>query len=492
MSSSDLSEALLISYIALLGALTVRLTSSSLAEILRQFALALPLGCCYVVASAIGVAAISSAWNPIATLAVPFLPCLWVFFRCCGGRAARQVLQGGVVLVMYFLLVLVLRRWNLTILSYDSYYYLFIGGGFVTSASFFESAELLTSYPVFIVVLQGLCQFLGEDYSPSIGPLFVLCVLLYIVFCVLQQLRGRGAVNYLVTGILLAVTFGSLLSPYFIIHQIFYLNNHTAHGCMMFLVVMEICLLASTSDESRKERINLALLIFTLLGGIMFSRIEGLVVASFVMVLLAETKSLTGKQFFLGTGVLIGFQLLWTLLFFKAQLTTTVQLPKGTYINTLQMLVTMAPPLAICGAYLIPSLRKTTFMWPKCALLAVCGGVCFHALMSPTHYAETVTNTLYNLIFFVPWGTFWPIAALAVCCSFFMPRDRRASAVCFMLLVYPLILVALTAWRDPYRVGWGDSANRMMGHLIPFVVYLALFTTLDVIWARSSPRYSKK
>jgi hypothetical protein len=326
--------------------------------------------------------------------------------------------------------------------------------------------------------MHGLMQFFGEDYAVTLSPLFVACSFLYTVFCLLEALRGRARMVYLAAATLLAIASFTLLSPYFIVHQIFYVNNHVAHGSMMFLAVMEICALAAISDEAKESKTNHVLIIFTLLGGVLFSRIEGPLLTSFLLVLLAETKKLNGKQFLWGTITLTAFLLVWTLLLWDHQDSA------GSSISPLRMFAMMAPPIAMCAAYSVPRLRQSSHVWRYFVVLLLLGVLIRHANQNPSHYAEAVSNTLYNLIFLIPWGILWPMAALAFCYTICTPRDRRDSCICYVLLVYPLLLIALSALRNPYRLGWGDSGNRMMGHLIPFVVYLVVFKAVDILSAR--------
>lgn len=475
MSSSDLIEASLIAYMSLLGVLTVRLKSTSPIEMFRQFSLSLPLGSCYLVAAAIASIAIFSSWQAVFILSAPAIPCLWCFCGNSRSDPRRYILQALGVVAAFFFLVLLLRVWNITILSYDSYAYVGLGGGFVNSAKFSDSSGFFTTYPVFIVVLQGLAQFFGLDYSPSVGPLFVACSLSYIIFCFSLRLRNRGIFTRVIAALLFLSALTALLSPYFIVHQIFYINNHTAHGCLMFLAVMEICSLSlMTEAESARER-NFTLIIFTLLGGVAFSRIEGALIASFLLVLLAEARKITGRQFFAGTVFFIMFQLVWTLLLQKDFNFSTSS------VNEFRLFGMMSIPALICFAYVIPPVRRTAHLWRFVVIIVIMGALYYHTQRSPAHLAQAIAHIVYNLLYYVPWGIFWPVAVLAFGCALYAPRNNRISAVCYVLSVYVMTLFALTAFRNPYRVGWGDSGNRMMGHLIPFVIYLVTFKVLEVL-----------
>ena len=481
MSSSDLIEPTIVTYIALLGALTIRLTSSSVLQILRQFALALPLGCCYIVTASIISLILFSKWLPWFVLVAPLAPCLWAFRSLSSERYGRTALQGGIVLCGYFIVAALLRWLNIAIFSYDSFHFVFLASGFAHSAHFSHFADLFFSYASFIVSLQGLVQFFGQDYTSSISPLFILCALSYTLLCILMRLRGNKLLAYVAATLLTIISITCIFSPYFVLHQIFYVNNHRFHGCMMFLAVMEICSLATSQEQNAAERSNYGLIIFTLILGVIFSRIEGPLTATLLLILVAETKKLSGKQFVVKTLLVLSFYLGWTLLLSRYRHLSGRVAPTGSFITPFRMLELIGPSLLVCGAYSMQYFRRSTFAWRHIVILTLIGALIGHAIASPQHYAETVSNSLHNLLLLVPWGIFWPIAALALCYTLSKARDLRESYVCFVLIAYPLMLLALSAFRTPYRLGWGDSGNRMMGHLIPFVAYIVIFRALEAI-----------
>lgn len=481
MPSSEMTEALLVSYIALLGLLTIRASHGTIADIFRTFALALPLGCCYLVSAGILSVALFGAWNAPFILLAPLSLCLWYNWRRLPRMRGFDVLRGLLVLGAYALMVMTCYRWNLTTMSYDSYYYVLLGGMFVNSAPFPAFADFFRSYPIFLVVIQGLLQFFGKDCAISIGPLFVACVLSYITFCCIQRLRGCGILAGILGISLLVVVPGALLSSYFLIHQIFYVHNHTVHGALMFLAVMEICLLAALHEEEDDGQRAHTLIIFALLGGVAFSRIEGPLIASFILVLLAETKKLTARRFVFGTLVLVAFQLIWALSVWKYRNLSGRVAQAGSFINHDQMFAMMAPPIVVSLAYLVSVARKSIWTWRYLVIFFLIGILIRHAVLRPEHHAETLTSMAYNLLVLVPWGFFWAIAALAACYALRSPRDLRDLYVGYIIVAYPLIVLALATFRTPYRQGWGDSGNRMMVHLVPFVTYLVLFRALEIV-----------
>jgi hypothetical protein len=486
MSSNSLIEPAIITYIALLGALTIRLRGSSPLQIFRQFALALPLGCCYTVAAGIISLALFSKWLPWFVLLAPLVPCLWAFRKFSSDGCGRTALSGSVVLICYFLFSALLRSLNIAIFSYDSFQFVFLSSGYAHSTHLAHFADFFFSYASFIVALQALVQFFGEDYASTGGPLFILCALSYTLMCLLGHIRGSKPLIYLAAGLLTMLAITCIYSPYFVIHQVFYVNNHRFHGCMMFLAVMEICSFAETKNPSPKEQRNYYLTIFGLLGGVVFSRIEGPLAATLLLVLLAETKKLSGKQFALGTMSFMGFYLVWTLLLWRYRHLSGHVAPIGSFITPFRMLELMVPSVLLCGAYSQQFLRRSTVAWRYVVILTLLGSLIVHASTRPQHYAETVSNSLNNLLFLVPWGAFWPIAGLTVCYSLCTSRNLRESCISFVLIAYPLILLTLSAFRTPYRQGWGDSGNRMMGHMIPFVAYIVIFKALEAISVASN------
>ena len=84
-----------------------------------------------------------------------------------------------------------------------------------------------------------------------------------------------------------------------------------------------------------------------------------------------------------------------------------------------------------------------------------------------------------NLIATGYWGSFWwTFGPLVVLMAIFGPRLKREDVWLEVLGGGLLLILLLGVIRSsPYRLGWGDSGNRMLVHLAPLVV---MYTVLKV------------
>jgi hypothetical protein len=88
----------------------------------------------------------------------------------------------------------------------------------------------------------------------------------------------------------------------------------------------------------------------------------------------------------------------------------------------------------------------------------------------PKHTAESIYNTIINLIGSSEWGITWVcfLAFLFIIAMFSKSKEKEF----FMIAIVPtVILFFLTVYgRTPFRIGLGDSFNRMVLHVVPLII----------------------
>ncbi len=137
------------------------------------------------------------------------------------------------------------------------------------------------------------------------------------------------------------------------------------------------------------------------------------------------------------------------------------------------------------------------FLWtllPRSALVgrvnrllpALVAGVFGIALLAafatrPAHMIESAGNWLWNLTQLRTWGTFWYGFALVILVSLVAPPPRFRQVFAIGLPVYAALILLLVYFRSPYRLGNGDSANRMTIHLVPLIFYYAAMKCMRAV-----------
>ena len=113
-------------------------------------------------------------------------------------------------------------------------------------------------------------------------------------------------------------------------------------------------------------------------------------------------------------------------------------------------------------------------------------------IVAPSHGWISIKSMVMNLFQFAGhWGVFWWLVAIAIVThkfrrTNFVEGARAEHGLIFLIGVVVIsVIIALSFFRVPYRVGYGDSGNRLMVMAFPFfVIYLyhsCLFTNFNLI-----------
>ena len=116
---------------------------------------------------------------------------------------------------------------------------------------------------------------------------------------------------------------------------------------------------------------------------------------------------------------------------------------------------------------LMPHLSK--IMLGSLVLLLV-----FMVIQKPEHMMKSAYINVLNLFRFGRWGITWLIFSLLFIFSATGPRVPKGESLFYTIISFYGLLLAIAYFRNPYRIGWYDSANRMLTHILPIVVLYVL------------------
>ncbi|MFM1807054.1 MAG: hypothetical protein RL212_1313 [Pseudomonadota bacterium] len=114
-------------------------------------------------------------------------------------------------------------------------------------------------------------------------------------------------------------------------------------------------------------------------------------------------------------------------------------------------------------------------------IIAICAFVLVILFtIAPSHGWLSIKSMTTNLFLFAgKWGVFWWMVAITIFIhtfwnSNFVERRRPELGLVFLIgIVIISVIIALSFFRGSYRVGYGDSGNRLMVMAFPFfVIYL--------------------
>ncbi|MEA1937803.1 MAG: hypothetical protein U9N14_01760, partial [Pseudomonadota bacterium] len=140
--------------------------------------------------------------------------------------------------------------------------------------------------------------------------------------------------------------------------------------------------------------------------------------------------------------------------------------------------------LIICMLLLIAGLNVAAF-WPAMRPLykhlpdMAVTGLLFVLMLAiaikPAHMSQSITAFAANIFGMGRWGSLG-MALLVLYTAIWLSgpsRDFYSRMIPRFIAAYILALLFLSFFRIPYRVNWGDSANRMMVHIVPLLLTYA-------------------
>jgi hypothetical protein len=406
-----------------------------------------------------GAAAIGSCAAAVALIAAYGLLGTW---RITGADAAW--LAGGVAATATA--AAAAGAWNYSLASFDSIVQLMMGRTIAFEGVVVPLlAEPLGSRGAFLPALHSAAVLIGEGYLHSVQPAFAVSFAMAFVVLGSRMARHVGMSANAASGLpLLALV--ALGTTYFILFQAFYIHDSfpsmvylTAGTCTLWLALHE-------RDESW--------LIFAIPAFIAFSilRIEG---PLFAMIFLAP--ALTHGRLDFGRRlaaalVYAGSVGTWYLLLLVLH-------PGSGFLaagNNLAVLGLLAGLVGLVGASRVRWVERLMDAHLFTLMLATAvAAIAVLCVLKPGHMQINAGVIGQNLFHSGRWGVTWTIMLLAALFAFPQPRIPHGRLLVGGVALFVLLVLALGALRVPYRVGWGDSANRMMTHILPLA---ALYVTL--------------
>lgn len=315
----------------------------------------------------------------------------------------------------------------------------------------------IVSYGVFLplqlLIYETLIQS-GWVYSCMVtGFLVSLCIL--IIFHV---------ATYLDTSCKSFILIGSLVitAPIFFI-SFKYLHNHALQSFLFFATFTLIL---------HYERILTGDLIFQVVAcvfilALTLNRMESPIFVAILIFFMVSTLDVSkgALKHIFTISILTGL-MWWTYVLFKSFEYSDV------IIKPWSGMVAVALLLGSVGVLQIqPLLNK--YCRQEILALATLTGLILFAVSSREHFFISFYSLIMNMFWTGGWGSFWWITISTVCLfQYFVftkkiPQIKNNIWIIFIFLILGVILF-LSWFRVPYRLGYGDSGNRMLFLAIPF------------------------
>ncbi|HUN81153.1 MAG TPA: discoidin domain-containing protein [Phycisphaerae bacterium] len=358
-------------------------------------------------------------------------------------------------------------QYNFAVLSYDSFNQILLGKALAYYGGFHPQVHpAMASWGAFVLVLQSAAVFLKVDFLyapwPVMGLVFLACFI-HLGRRSLQALQVKGSVSFFfaASGALL------IASAYFFTFQCFYIHNNLPSAAFLSIALACMWLSIQTRDSGWTRFAVLAFMAFTLL------RTEAPLFAIVFLVPLLWMDGVNRRTRLICAGPLAVLTVLWYLrLISLIGKGTDILSPAKAYILMAAMtvfLILMAIPDRPAWRRLVQSLP---WLIPTLAAALAIATLVY----KPQLMRDCAIAMMDNCFVKGRWGVTWAVVLGACAVAVTLPRLPRQHLWTVGPGAFVLLLWILGIFRQhPYRIGWGDSANRLMTQVLPvLVMYLIL------------------
>jgi hypothetical protein len=365
------------------------------------------------------------------------------------------------VMVAFVIVVSVASRYNYSIASYDSVAQIMLGRDIANHGFTELTTNDLASWGVFLPLLQSASVFLGDGYMYAAQPAFAFTLL--ITFLYLSQRVARQSFYgiYAATAISLLATL-TLASTYFMVFQVFYIHNGLIAATYLFVAITTFWLALS-------ERNNIWL-IFAMLAllGFSISRTEAPLFALIFLSLLISSGQIPYRIRLTATLPYLIILVLWYLSLLRVMGGGTDILDPTKALAIVGLLIAFGVLVGLSyyrwvEFYLLPAL-------PMIMLGVFLVGLVLLFILKPMDMQTNLTAILMNMFDSGRWGITWHILLGLLVLGTIQPRFNNEKLFFYGIPLFFALLLALGFMRLPYRLGWGDSANRIITHIMPIIL----------------------
>jgi hypothetical protein len=405
--------------------------------------------------------------SPIITLTLTtLLPVGWWLY--CKKKIHVLNIKFRSILLSLFLIVLLvgfIRHIELTTVTPDSFYYLTISSllnsGNMTSVQPFTLLTRMLAVPL----MHAPASLVNEFFLPSITPILAISTALSLTWFCQEGLRYELKDLRIVRAFAIAGLCLLLTNNRFVFHT-FYINGHLLNAALLVFITGSAWLLISQAEISRK---SLYIMIFCAIPALVVTRPEASIFAVLaIMPLLLSCKVPLKHRVILMAA--LGFSIIaWHGFLWSEYVRANIDLEPSVMWMFLVgfALIIFTPILAW---------RKIEKIAPNHILTALEIGLwlalTLAAIREPRILYRSVFATIENVLFNAGgWGVSLIILGALVLIVLLITNATNRIFLRYPLTTFvPLSLLLAYLRGGAYRVGHGDSLNRMLFHFVPLAI----------------------
>jgi hypothetical protein len=365
-----------------------------------------------------------------------------------------------------FLLALLLAsKFNFSYVSSDSMKQLITGRRIAYEGLSSGVIEELSLRGIFLSQLQSAGVFLKVDYLVAAQPAFAYTFILTFFF-LSRQVIGHLFSDHKRAFVLSLLTTLALCSTYFIVFQFFYIHNSLISAVYLLTAVISIWLAFREDNHSWVILGILALLGFSL------ARTESPLFALIFFLLVISADHIPFQIRWRTILPPLFLLIVWySYLFARMGEGTKILDPEKTLVIIVALIacsiLVLLSELRWIKRYLLPYL-------PKIMLGALVLILLLMVVQKPQHMRTSLNIIFLNTGVYGRWGITWLVFSLLFLVSLLGPRFPEEQFFFVGISSYFSLLMAIVYFRNPWRIGWYDSANRLLTHILPIVILYVL------------------
>ena len=370
-------------------------------------------------------------------------------------------------------LVVAFRALNLVSYHIDSFRYL-VASGLLRSDNYGEaSVNLLEKRGLSSPIMHSLAGAYGEDYVRSFAPILTLAMIAIVAWFIVTMFDGRRArlltIGPTVGAILLLATNNRM------VWNAFYINDHLIFGVAFLVAAGAVWMMAFGRDTSREAMLTCLSLALPVL---VVSRPEGFIAAVLVLLPFTITTAVTASWRSAAIRVLGYSTTVWF---------GYITLSRH-HLGASFSLESAAPTLVGIGLLAVATLvrRVPDGPWGRRVLhvgeASLWTALGLFAWRDPEILRTSLLSTYENQIGGAgSWGLSLIALGFLGVIALLVGNDRALIHLRYPLTTLLPVFFLLAYLRGgPYRVGQGDSLNRMLLQVVPLLVLYATCASLAI------------
>ncbi len=378
-------------------------------------------------------------------------------WRCAWRRVVAAQTAAVAILALATALAL---RWNLSVLSVDSFAFIELGLAFarISDAQHIGLA-FVHSWPISAVLLHATSGVAGVEYLYFLMPVASFAFIATFAVAAVQAilLLGRGP---RVAALATLLGMAWLFSCYFVVFQMFYVHTNWTAAIYVLLFFFTVWMALQTEDRSWFALAAAAAFAFVLV------RVEAPLFLALFLCFLA-TQEGGGRPGIRGLLALAGPAMLWCLC------VSAIVGDAGRIVDRTRLLVMvggLATSIGLAWCMRHAWFRRCASWLQPMGLATLAALFVLVTIDRPEHMLEKSRVHLLNALVVGNWATAWILVAGLALAAPLLGRMPHQRFVWFGVVGYLIVTFDLTYF-GYWRQDWGDSGNRMLTHVLPTIAW---------------------